>query len=106
MSENKHLAWMLGIIMFCTLALVGGVIAHDRGVDQAMIDHLFDFHFDPQEALEADRERWEDQKRETERKQQQYDKFVDEVRNWARDSDSSSSDRGTYTPPENNGCRD
>lgn len=88
--------------------LVLGVFAHDRGIDQAIVDHLFDFHFDPQEQLEADRERYDAEKRSQEVKKQNHDKFCDEVQNWWKDSDNafSSSNEGTYTPPENNGCRD
>lgn len=108
MDLNKQLYWWLATIMFCTLVLVGGVIAHDRGIDQAMIDHLLDFHLDVQERLEEDRDRYEADKIIEAEKQRRYNEFSDEVSGWWRDSgdSGSSSDRGTYTPPENNGNRE
>jgi hypothetical protein len=106
MEQNKQLAWWMGSILFCSIALVGGVMAHDRGIDQAIVDHLFDFHFDPQHALEQDRDRYEAERRKEEARQRHYDEFCKELESWSRDSDNSSSGEGTYSPPDNNGCRE
>lgn len=108
MEQNKQLAWCVGFMLFFTVTLVGCVIAHDRGIDQAIVDHLFDFHFDPQEAAERDKDRWEADKIIEAERQRRHNEFCDEVQNWWRDSDNAFSgcNEGTYTPPDNNGCRD
>lgn len=111
MDQNKQLGWWIGSIMFCALALVVGVMAHDRGVDQAIIDHLFDFHFDAghvQEEIERHKAQEEVDRIVQAERQRRYNEFADEVMGFWRDSDNCSGGRGdgTYTPPENNGCRE
>lgn len=111
MSENRSLAyWIMGIFSVALLLIVG-VVAHDKGIDQAIIDHLFDFHFDAehvQQEIENDRiQRDVDRAVQAER-ERRHNAFADEIMGFWRDSDNCSggNNEGTYTPPENNGCRD
>jgi hypothetical protein len=95
MTENQSLTWWVGGLIGGALVLVACVVAHDRGADQAFIDHLFDFHLD---VGEIQREL------EQEKSKRDYDKSTQ--REWVRDMNFRDHEVGTYTPPENNGNRD
>ena len=104
MSDNgKLLGWLLGIFTTAFL-LIAGVIAHDRGTDQAIIDHIFDFHLDYDSAMsdiEADKFRKEVEDRTQAQNEQRREEWASEVREWWKDGNSSSShdDRGTVDRP-------
>jgi hypothetical protein len=104
MSENKKLLWWIGSIFSASCLLIVGVIAHDRGLDTAIIDHVFDFHLDPDSVrsdIEADKFKRDVQARVQAENDKRREEWASEVREWWRDGNGSNddSDRGTVDRP-------
>lgn len=98
-DNNKLIAWLIGIFGSAFL-LVVGVWAHDRHVEQCIVDHLFDFHLDADhitQDIERDSFRRDVQERVAKENKERQQRWADEIREWWRDGlAESSDDRGTY----------
>ena len=94
MNENRHLCYMMAIIFGCALFLVVAVIAHDRGCDQAIVDHLFHFHIDEH----AVREKLDRMRHEKDINDRTTQEWVNDLR-W-KDSSDYGPDVGTVGPPD------
>jgi hypothetical protein len=95
MSQNRTLATWLACIFIFTGLLVGSIIAHDRGADQAIVDHIFHFHVD-----------MEDFQNELEEERTKNELNKEVQREWVRDMQFRDHDVGTVSPPDHNGNRD
>lgn len=95
MSENRSLIHWIVAIFSVAVLLVAGVMAHDRGIELAIVDHLFDFHIN-EHAVRDELDRMTQEKHDKEQKTKEW---VNDIR-WERDSESGSNDVGTVGPPD------
>jgi hypothetical protein len=96
MSENKKLIyWILGIFS-ATFLLIVGVMAHDRGIDIAIVDHLFHFHVD-EHAIREELDRMTHEKADKDARREEW---VNDIRGCWRDNDDYGRDVGTVGPPD------
>lgn len=109
MTEHKKFLWTLFSIFSGAFLLVLGVFAHDRGADQAVIDHFFDFHLDMdkvQEQLEEDKFNRDVQAQIQAENDKRREEWTAEVRELWGGNSSRDNDCGTVSPPDHNGNRD
>lgn len=84
MTENKKLAYFSLTLLGISAFLVAGVIAHDRGLDQAFIDHLCDFHVNS-DAIHQEVDRIEKDKQKALEREERIREWCEDIRSFGRE---------------------